>query len=481
MPEHWNSTADAIVAVFNRIGNADDLDVYLKARFKRDQYIYMPDEELAGREFYEYLREKLDNLELMPVAGNRLVICHYMKLQDLTEEWIDRFFNKAEELKTFVFTANNFDQHYIIALQYEAGGISSEEEKERINRLLVKLGTDQSSVSRQVYLVWKQGFNDYMSQEKALVELLHLYSARDYAIFRPVGTNPWLRMLNSADYYTEGARDFSRRIEEIDAWEDQPNDPGLAGMITKIKATTDDAKRKLNQERREFQARASIYPVSIANYGGIFRRKIKVPRNKAIMDEVERESISDTQISLARQVDFSAALQYMKNEYHFPDYKELEAELNTKKLKELVFHEEEKTEHVKKLNDMLYTKLEQLLRYSIPDLEKERIQKAKERNICRREQDLAGRYTDVKDCLHHISEDTNPQPIKWMTATTRTLVLVNGAAVTRWDLDPEYYVPDVPVTYITPEISPCEVFVLKESNWVRLDSDSALEDLNFFY
>ena len=485
---NFNTQQDAVMVFLDGVmpGNGVSIEAYIRDAFAEGEFIYEKDISVGGQQLFDILRTKFQSGEIIPMTNNRIVVGIYMELKDLTEEWIDGFFKKAEELRLFVPLNSIFDQHYVIALRCSAGEIRAPGEQERISGLVAKLGKEHPEVSHQVYLLRTAGFAaEFSSQEKAVVQLLHLLTRRDYYSAQAISTRRSLRLIDSADYYTARAENCNRIIHEIDQWHDGATDPDMAQLIAQIRIQMQSASGALQNLVRDFRRRSGVYPVSVKNFEGNFITGYHstISPNNAIMREIRSEYIGSSRDALVERADMSEIASLVKNNYHYPDYKALEENLRSGRLRAASVDQgaENADEDTKTLFADLYGKAEKVIRESIPDVEsiwrKKQLQRTK--NI--KELALAGRFRDLSDCLLRINDETKPPQIAGVFATElKTTALVCGEPANNWNTR-GYEISGIQTAFRYPSITPCEIFVVKESELIDLDDPDAANAMRIIY
>lgn len=482
-----NTDQDAVTIFMDDLDEeSSSIGDLLKIFFEDGEYIYRRQDPVGGQELFECLRNGIKEGEITPTSNNRMIICYQMMLESLTNEWIDAFFNKADDLRRFSPVTSMFEHHYMLFLRYEAGHIVNEEEKQRLNQLMIRFGTERKDISHQMYLMRIAGLSgDFSSQEKALVTLLHLLSRRDYRIVQQVKYFDSLRILDSEDYYAARAADCKAQIEAIDKWQDGATDPELAELVQQIRIPIQAASETIQKADREFRRRARIYPVNINTFeGNIFKGyHSTVSPNHPVMREIRGEYIRDLQNSLLEQADFSELGKIIGENYHYPDYKELQNRMADGRLLRAVEANfaNQQTEDTAELVISMQQKAEDVVRSLLPDVEALKSEKLRQRRMYNKELNKAGKYHSLEECFSRINEETNPKPIAGeYPVNTYATALVSGEPAGNWTIR-QYSIAGIMTAYRYPSISPCEVLVLKESELVDLGKEDAEKKLNIIY
>lgn len=485
--KNYSMNQDATMIFFDMVKDSETFEMYLSDLFDEGQYIYQSGQSMGGQELFHFLSRKLSEGDLMPVPSGRILCCFHMMLQDLTDEWVDRFFEKAYELRRFAPLTNLFDQHYMILLRNSAGYIQDSTEKERINRLLIRLGTESPDISHQVYLMRTAGFGaDFMSQEKAVAYMLHLLTRQGYSSVVPMKYGMPLRMLDSGDYYAARAENCHKHIEDINNWQNRENDPGLAELIDCIRVPIQGAAAKMEDELKTFRRRTARCPVSVNNYeGGFFKGYHRVlSPNHPILQQIQAEFVGETRGRLVESTGFGEIRDLIKREYHYPDLRMLAERLENGSLKAACVSDEgqqRNDEGKAALFDMLYEKAEAEIRKAVPDVDTMLKKRLAEKRKYTRELILAGKYRDIEDCFQRIDQEVEPEQIAGHFAlNVNTTALVSGEPASNW-LIRNYSINGVMTAYRYPAIRPCEIVMIKESDIVDLSSAGAATELNIIY
>ena len=488
----FNTQQDAVTIFLDATVDTEDnlneapVEEYFRDVFAEGEFVYDKDLSIGGQKLFALLRNKYQSGEMIPLMNNRMIVCYFMDLEMISDEWITSFFEQAEELKRFVPERSIYDQHYIICFRYSAGEILEQEKKDKINSLLIRLASEYHEVSRQVYLLRKAGFAaDFVSQEKAVVRLLHLLSRRDYLSVFNMNNQKVLRMIDSSDYYTARAENCSRIIREVEAWQNGATDPNLEQLMGQMRIQMQTALEALQGLLRNYRRRESIYPVNVKNFEGNFLRGYHstIGRNHPIMKELFEEYIGKERDKLIHSVNFSEGSKLIRETYHYPDYKQLQEAIKGGQLRDAMVsnnpmaNDDEK----KAFLDKIYTELEGKILPCIPNIEQ--LWKTKETQKRKSNQELtrAGRYSSLEDCFARIESDTQPQMVAGVYAReVNTIALVSGDAVNNWALK-GYDIKGIISAYRYLEINPYEIFLMKESELLDLGEADAANKLNIIY
>ena len=475
---------DAITIFADCVNDETTISHYLENFYEEGQYTYLK-EYLGGKDLFEWIEEKINNAELLHTTNNRMVIGYYAELQTLTEDWIASFFLKAAELTRFVPLNYAFDQHYVLCFRYRAGYITDQDEQQRLNRLLVRLTIEHPEISHQVYLLRVAGLGaDFMSQEKAIVNLLHMLSRKDYrfASTPGVGQN-YLRMIDCIDYYTARAQNCRARIEEVDDWQKKAVDSGLVALQDQIRIRIHSATAELGNAVRGFRRRAQIYPVNIEQFKGncITGYHAEISQNNPLLLEIREEYIREYRDAIISNTDFEE-LGGLISRYHYPDYMELKQLLEGDLKESILNQNEHKDDSVEKLCSALCEKVKTAIIKNMPeDLEEIREKKMALRKTSIKEQYLAGRFKDIDDCFLRINDEASPKVIEGVIPEIlQTIALVSGDPASQWNTM-AYTVDGISQVYRYSAIDPCEIVLLKETSLVDLGNDDAENKLRIIY
>lgn len=250
--QNYDTSQDALTIFFDEQKEQNSIEEWMADLFDEGQAVYLRNSQMDGLALFSHIQGLIREGEALFSRSRRMLFCYYLPLEDLTEQWVNDFFTRAEEFKKYVPINNSFDQHYMICFSLATNFIPAEKHNE-LARLLVRLGMENTIISHQIYLLRIAGFQEYTSQEHAMVQLIHLLSRADYHKIRQTKAGNTVRMIDYADYYEDRAIKCDTRIKEIDAWEAGANDPGLAGILGMIKNITNPAVEKLQSASREFR------------------------------------------------------------------------------------------------------------------------------------------------------------------------------------------------------------------------------------
>ncbi len=478
--QNYSKTQDALTLFFDLQTEKNSIKLWMNELFDEGQALYLT-EKMDGVTLFNHLQKLLNDGEALLPMNSRILFCYYLPLEDLTEEWIMDFFERAETFKKFVPLENSFNQHYIICLSCATNHIP-EDKHEELARLMLRLGKENPIVSHQIYLIRVAGFQEYTNQEHALVQMLHMLSREDYHKIRQPKAGSAIRMLDYADYYEDRALRCDEKIREINYWENQSNDHGLANTYKIINQVKDPAIDTLRNSSREFRKKCRVYPVRLNDFNGnvFIGFTSSVTANHPILQKRREEYTERKRQELIRSINYGSIEDFIKTTYCSSDYEELEEKINDGELKkEFVGKSDEydREPEIKKLLEEMYGNLDKVLQAHVEKLPELKNDKQKEKRRYMKELQMAGQYKSLEDCFERICEDLKPKPIQGRFLQPRmTIALLSGKPLQDWNTK-MYEIQGIHQAYKYPSIKPSEIVLLNESELVDLDDPNAVSVL----
>ncbi len=486
-----NLSQDALTVFINQhSNNSAMIESIFEKLFDSQQYIYMNNVHPTGEELFKILSDEINDYNAILPGSERITVCYYLPLLDLTMEWIDIFYKTVEELNKRHPISNMINHHFMICFSYSTqqplGG-----KKEELCQLMCKLMTDNrgNMVSHQLYLLRQEGFHPLDSQEQGLVQLLHVLSRRDYSKVDRIADSfiTYLKMINYSDYYQDQAIICNRKLEEIQQWGSEQKDPGLANVFASVQFAVQEPVKQLADTIRMFRKRACLYPVSSTEYKGNpitgYKRQ---STNNRILNRRQEEFVSDSREKLAASVNLSETVKMIENELFYKDYLELQQLIEDGSMHQKIIScvngipaaGSMQGNEAEIFADMIYERVRAIAQKEIGNLEKKR--KDMELRKRRYQKDLAeaGRYQNLRDCFDHIFINTSNILINGISPVNQDdIALINNKCGDEW-MENGYEISGVQIAYRYDPISPCEIVLLKEFDMINLASEDAMTRLD---
>ena len=485
--DNFNTSQDALTIVFNEQPEQNMIESWIDSLFEEGQYLYFDRGEFSGngKDLFKYLQKQIRDGEALMPDSQRMLMCYYMPLEELTEEWVDTYFERAREMRKYVQVSNSFDQHYMLCFSLRVNMLD-EEDYDRIADLLLRLGTQDRMISQQIYLLRVSGFQEFTSQEHAMVQLLHLLSRKDYHKIQPQRYATVIRMLDYLDYYEDRARNCSDMIEKLSAWDTGANDPDLAGVISSIKMNLQPAAVLLHEAGRTFRRKSQLYPVSIKDFeGNMFKGfHCKITANHPKLQKRREEFTERKRRELLESIDFNAIRKMIKEDYHLPDLEELKARLENGTLRKSIFEsvsESQNEPEIKALVEEVCCECEKIAQEMTQDIPGLRRKKQNDKKRYQKELQMAGRYQSLEDCFSRINEDIRPGPIRGrFSDNVNCVALISGRCLDEWNTR-QYTITGEGIAYRYPGIRPCEIVELVEYDVLNIDEPNVAEDIKLLF
>lgn len=477
---HLDNQQDALTVFLNfqQEERREIIEERMESLFDGQQYLYLEGNDWTGEELYHYIREKRDNFDIVLPANHRLVFCYYMKLNDLTEDWFERYKERIEALKQLLPVDHALQHYHIACFSYE-NITPLGNRKAEIIRILKQFHKYNAGVLHAEYLLYASGFHTLDSQERGLVQMLHILSRRGYfRVLQPTLHMNHLKILGYSDYYEDRAVSCQEKIQEITRWQQEENDPELNGLRDAMLQTMQPQMVELREAIKNFKKRVPLYPVSVRDFKRrwIFWHSSMVTDKHPAIQKRRAEFLRDMRAVLAEKTDFSELERIMKTELTCLDLVHLKRELEQGILRQKILtsaENQDKTPEVLDLAENIWNLAEVRIQNILNGLEEKQMMYEKEKRKYQRELDLAGKYRSLQDCFDSIKEDTAfMTPAGIFPENTEMIALVSGNCYNVW-LDKRYEINGFHSAYYCQEIAPCEIVLLKKGDYINMAEEDA--------
>lgn len=494
---HFNSNQGALTVVYDLIGKESkepsSIVTYMEKVFPSQEYIYKQVDEVPDCDtMIEEILNRKENMDIILPANNRMVFCYYIDLEDLTKEWIDLYYRRADELRLKQPVSNLTDQHHIVCFRFKVAVMGKEEIQNKA-ALLVDLATRDLTVSKELFMLRTTALERFENQENGLVETLYLQSRvnnTDYINAMYVGNNA-LRMVVYEDYYENRNAKCIEGINEIDEWLKTPIDPDFTRLKDNIKEVVIKALSDLRSITRNFGRIATLYPVNKEDFEPVKTLFFvtgytsKIGRNHPILVEQRKKMIDGKREAIKGGIDVAKIMGVIED-YHYPDLKKLSVK-NTDFAQSiisdvLVDQKQKLPEEVDFASEIIDSIMEKVRSTSLItkiDDPEEGIRSKKERSRKRlqKEKLSAGIYKDLDECLAKIDGHAKPNLINGIFgAPSYKIALVNDDCYARIQSDYNG-IYGFSSAYNYAGIDPCEIVVTKVYNMADLSGTSAVDNL----
>ncbi len=468
-------------------GSSEAIRAWMETLFDETEASYDAGAAPRGHDLFRLVDEKRRNGEA--ILTGKMVIGYYLDLEDLDDVWIDGFLNGAVNFRKSAPTANPGDYQYIIFLHYRVNSLD-ESSHDRISRCIARLALEQPEneyVVRKVYMLRVSGFDDFNSEEKAMVQMMYLLSRSDYARLRSlaISHSDSLGLLNSIDYYENRAINCEKQIEEIRCWEQDENDPGQTRLIGAARTLVEHAVGKLQAAQTSFKRMARLYPVRIDQFEGnlITGYHSKLSPNNPRLRQRRQEYLADKKQAVIEEADVSEIEKLIREQYYCKDLNGLADKLADGSLKnELSIStagadESDNAEII----TAIIERIQRIAEAEIAMIDERKNEKRRQARMLNIELISAGRYKDLRECFRNIRKDLTPAPVNgYFPLETNVVALIQGKPSDNW-MSAGYEIEGVDTAYRCIKIAPSEIMLLIEYDMVRLNDADVLERLNTLY
>lgn len=475
--------------VFDYVGDTF-IEHHLKELYgdnDNDQYVYLKNKDFNAQTLFFLLREKNRSGDLIVPNepwSNRLVYCHYLRLSDLSAEWVDNFFSQSEEMLKLAPYNNLSDQYHLICFQVVAREIQGDE-AERCMQLLLRLGTEHSEeISRQIYILREEGIanNQIRKQEYAIAQLFHMFSRKGHELLQPVnprkGTG--VQMVRYADYYDNRQLNCQKHLEKIKYWMEGEEDAGQVKLIDTLLDICNPLIEKLRKMEREFDTASGVYPVRITEYSGNcifgYRRNENYVRKR--LHAQKEETLRGEALRIVDGSDFTSVYDLL-DRYCYRDMDSLGEGIASERIKEALKNKGIKNGKGKEIIEAAYDRFIKEVSSLVvqENLNKQKEEKKREKRHVTVLKNEAGEFLNINDCFQRIFAMTQKSAFHGKPLAEQfSACLVNGDYLNQWDIN-NIEIAEVDTAFGYPPVKPLQVVMLREYNYLTFNEYDDEEEI----
>lgn len=484
--ENFNIEQDALTIFYDFTADSEKYSEMLDNAFQQGEYLYINNQDPDSRFLYDKINKMTASGELNPFSCRRIIICCVMNLDFLSEDWIDKLLSGEKDLRRFIPMDSYTDHYYMIFLRFSVGALESISDQSRASKLIIKLGNAGKNIpiSCQIYMMRNTVFdNNCRSHDRAMIQMLHLLSRKDYHLVLSPQRYPCLRSLHSIEYYSALVEKTNSELASLERWLTTEMDPSNEKLISMAKAELETTVMNFRKVEQSFRRNIEIFPVSIDYFeGNIFTGYRSVmTMNNPVMREIRNDYLQDKWNDILSSININNIKNLLQNEYQYLDYLNLSAKLNDGSLQYLVCHSVDST--YRKLAEQAFSSIASTISLNMPDYEQKYSKNLHFQRVLRAQLVSSGRYSGLQECFSQINHDIEPEHIRGMFASNvKTTALVAGQPASEWLLR-NYEISGIQTAYKYPSIAPLEIMVIKEAFWMELDSSQpdTLEKMRLLY
>ena len=147
--------------------------------FQQNEYLYFDENNCAmtGAQLFEYIRNKNDKYEISFPDTNRMVFCHYLRLDELSQDWIEKWKTQTLSFQKRMHPQNPSDQFHVFCFVYEASRSPIASNcKETVAQLLITLQMDLPEISHVSYLLYTDSYDKPIRQQQGMIRNVYILS-----------------------------------------------------------------------------------------------------------------------------------------------------------------------------------------------------------------------------------------------------------------------------------------------------------------
>ena len=447
----FNDNQGALLIFNNMVEGDSSVMPYLESIFPLQEYVYTKEKGLPEfSKMFSNLRGKIDSCDaILPVDNENLIFAYYIELKDLTDEWINSFFDCAHEFQRKMPHEYPEQQRHLIYLRYTIAELDPEDCKEKAN-LINKLIREGNDISKEVFMLWRNALGSFDVQEKGLTFGLYLFTrANNYGY--SIEYNQ-LKMISYEDYYEDRAAKCNKRIAEIDSWLSRSMDPELDSLSGRITTIVNESLGNVAHSMQSMERTQSLYPVNVDDFEEekafiFFVRHYRstISENDPIVIEQRKDAIKRSKEQILKRLNIKSIDKLFEEEYGYPDLKKIRDKLMNSYQKE-EFSEELKDSILKQstqripqkesfISDLIDSILDKISENNfIKNLEdggrsiKE--SRIREKNMKKKESRDAGVYADLSNCFVNINSHSKLGLVNTVEPSEiYKIAIVNGTCV----------------------------------------------------
>lgn len=486
---NFDVTQDALLIFINDSHSAEKAEMkdQLEQLFHgAKEYLYLDGASVeSGTVLANIIARERNEFQVSVPESNRLVVCFWLDVDQLTEIWFARYQKIVEEIQRLLPVQGHGQHCYITCLTYEVGAPLSEKTPVQV---LQKFADPGLLFSHRQYLLYKPMLESLERQKVAVEQLLHMWTRKDYQkILDPSELLDMksLRIVSSADYQEAEAERCQKKIEALEDWLKQPTDPGLENLLRTAMTEAGKQSSKLEKAVEYFEEELSyLYPVRITDYHKpLFGKAERLvdSGNGSMLEKRRQDYLNEIRQQLLQTAEFDDIKELVR-QLHYPDLEKLRLAFERKELRREFLQRMKKPgkmmeNNIESFLEEWYERLEAAMRSVLPDEQKERAKRQVEVNRQKERLKEAGKYHDLTDCLAQISDQVPfSTPPAVLPKGNNRFMLIAGACNTNWLIN-GFQAEGVSQVYSYPSIAPAEVMMVREAPLIELTEERAAEDL----
>ena len=469
----------------------------IDAVFQQNEYLYFDasNSAMAGVQLFEYIRNKIDKYEISFPGTNRMVFCHYLRLNDLTQEWINNWKKQTLSFQERMHPQNPSDQFHVFCFVYEASSSPiTSNRKETVAELLKLLQMELPDILHVSYLLYTDSFDKPVRQQQGMIRNMYILSRKSTSSMISMTWKPnCLKTITYADYSLVQAEQCVIKIETIKKWLEKEADPKLLTFISVIRDEFRGHVAKLAQAQLDFNDKVGIYPVSVEDFEKTgFWGRDRVSRfdiDHPVIQKRKEEFFEELRETLLRKYNFEGIRKLLDEKLNYKDLllaKELAGikSENDGSLEQELFSYVKTTVQIPE--DIVYPLIEKIcirIRSHIKEVTDDlnRIHRERLLQLQRLENRFKtlGRYSGIEECFQKINNETSFKPISGQTPGSITSVCIIGKTpYEEWQAN-QYEISGVLQAYYCDALGDIDVLLLKIGNLIDLAEDDAIDTLKY--
>lgn len=491
MPRTLNNGYDALVIAFEN-GTEQESTFFereLNHVFANQRMLYFRNTSMTGMELFQEIWKKMDSHTIFLPSSQRIIICNYIDIDSVSENWLQEFRTFMQEFRTSTGATSQVQHHYLTVFRYRAGTQLKRPTEEIVNILneLWKLDNPMP-MQHTEYLLYAGGFNRFDDQEKGIVRLLKTLSVAGWQnVYDITKYQNALHIIGYDEYYEKKALICQQELEKISAWLEKTNDPEFDNLFIKVQECAQNMAKSYSDNLRSFERWLGLYPVSIREFTahGIGPFK-KYERNQMRNSELEaqREEYRNACMKEYQNSESRTELyRFMEENLFYSDYKNIEEACQDFRIEKRIHGIIERcsdnlqTDVKQQFEDMIFGWICDFIKEKLDSLENIKREKEQGRIRYEYEQNLTMKYQNLQACFEGIAEGTVFQAPPAVTARPlMETVYISDVVSNNWALK-GYQISGVEDRNVIVDdtIGPLEIQYLRIAKYLELNTDRTLD------
>lgn len=498
MPVSLNGMYDALLVILDErnVKNDSFFKKELEQAFDLKKYVYYQNASLNADELWRDLEQKITDEDVILPGSERIVFCTYMDICDLNQEWLECFRERMAVFKTRGMAQDRLQHYYLTFFRYDTKHPLGRDKISDVPRLLNELWNPAcQSMHHSEFLMYAGGLGGNLNaQEKGMIRFLELLSTKDYSKAITIGNfTEALFVLSETEYYEKNAKNCREKIDQIEKWLNQENDPNLDSFVQSIIMKVSEWMNRYQEEMRQFQKGAGLYPISASEYTargiGPFRKYERPAGLHPQLKNEKKQCQMKFMNRMASSEEKEAWKGRLRQQMAFCDLNTLSRMWNDGRLKDMIRNVVDHSEAASRLSQEERNSFVEAFKKWVDEfvseeasesvLQEVRSEKASELFKYENELERASAFSDLDTCFRQIGNATRYRvPGVITTVDMEQLAIINNQVGQNWKMR-GYTIAGIPEqdVIVLNNIYPYEIVYMKFGKYITLNQQNTEQQL----